>query len=272
MRIAVKHETRYVYARAPKAIVQILRMTPRSHEGQHVLSWRIDCDADCHLKKSEDAFGNITHTLTVDRPVKSLKLVVEGEVETFDTAGLVSNAAERFAPILFLRETPLTAPSPAIRDLAARGAGKDMLDRMHDLMTAIHGRMTFDTASTNVQTSAGEAWEQGRGVCQDYAHVFIAAARCAGVPARFICGHFFRADGVTDQAAGHAWAEAYIDELGWVGFDPANALCLYENPIRVACGLDYLNAAPVRGAQTAGFGESMSVNVAVAQARVNMQH
>ncbi len=271
MRITVKHETRYFYKTPPKSIVQILRLTPRSHEGQHVLSWRIDCDADCHLKKNEDAFGNITHTLTVDRPVENMTLTVEGDVETFDTAGVVRNAVERFDPLVFLRETSLTTPSAAIRELAARSTSIETLDRMHDLMKAIHGHMTFDTGATNVETSAGEAWELGRGVCQDYAHIFIAAARCAGVPARFVSGHFFRSDDVVDQVAGHAWAEVYIEDLGWVGFDPANSVCLYENHIRIACGLDYLYAAPVRGARIAGAGETMRVNVAVAQASVQLQ-
>ena len=272
MRIAIKHETRYLYQTPPKSILQILRLTPRPHDGQHVLSWRIDCDADCRLKKSEDAFGNITHTLTVDLPVESLTLRVEGDIETFDTAGLVRNAVERFHPLVYLRETPLTAPSPAIRELAARSSGLETLDRMHGLMAAIHQRMAFDTASTSAQTNASDAWELGRGVCQDYAHIFISAARCAGVPARFVSGHFHRSDGVVDQAAGHAWAEAHIENLGWVGFDPANGVCLFENHVRIACGLDYLYAAPVRGAQMAGAGETMRVNVSVAQASAPMQN
>ena len=271
MRIAIKHETRYIYQTPPKSILQILRLTPRSHDGQHVLSWRIDCDADCRLKKGEDAFGNITHTLTVDHPVASLTLRVEGDVETFDTAGVVRNSVERFHPLVYLRDTPLTAPSPAIRELAARSSAIETLDRMHDLMAAIHQRMSFDTGCTSAETSAGDAWELGRGVCQDYAHIFISAARIAGVPARFVSGHFYRADGVVNQEAGHAWAEVYIENLGWVGFDPANGVCLFENHIRVACGLDYLYAAPVRGARIAGAGESLCVNVAVAQASVHMQ-
>ena len=271
MRIAVRHETRYVYTTPPKSLIQILRMTPRSHEGQHILSWRIDCDADCHLKKSEDPFGNITHTLTVNHPVETLTLTVEGDVETFDTAGVVKNSVERFDPLVFLRETPLTAPSPLIRELAAENQRADTIDQLHQLMVAIRRRMTFDTSSTNVETSAGQAWELGRGVCQDYAHIFIAAARCSDVPARFVSGHFFRSDGVVAQTAGHAWAEAYIEKLGWVGFDPANGVCLLENHIRIACGLDYLYAAPVRGARMAGSGESMSVNVSVGQTSMQMQ-
>lgn len=272
MRIAIRHQTHYTYDTPPRSIIQVLRLTPRSHEGQHVISWRIDCDADCRLKENEDAFGNVTHTLTVDHPVESLDLVVEGDVETFDTAGLVRNGVERFPPVLFLRDTQLTAPSPAIRDLAHRSTARDRLDRLHDLMATVHDGMTFDVEPTHAGTRACQAWEMGRGVCQDYAHVFIAAARCAGVPARYVSGHFYRNDGGADQDAGHAWAEAYVEDLGWLGFDPTHGVCPHESHVRVAAGLDYLDAAPVRGARHAGAGEKLRVTVAVAQASAQSQN
>jgi transglutaminase-like putative cysteine protease len=117
MRIAVQHETAYSYATPPRSIIQILRLTPRSHEGQHVIQWRVGCDADCRLKAGEDAFGNITHTFTMTQPASSLRVVAVGEVETFDTAGVVSGAVERFPPVLYLRETPLTRANAAIRAL-----------------------------------------------------------------------------------------------------------------------------------------------------------
>lgn len=272
MRITVRHETHYTYDTPPKSVIQILRLTPRSHEGQHVISWRIDCDADCRLKDGEDAFGNIVHTFTVNQPVHALHLVVEGDVETFDTAGVVANSVERFPPLLFLRDTPLTAPSAAIRELAHAGGQRDRLDRLHDLMTAINRAMTFDTDGTHAATPACEAWTMRRGVCQDYAHVFIAAARASGIPARYVSGHFHRSDGAVDQDAGHAWAEAFVEGLGWVGFDPANGICPHESHVRVACGLDYLDAAPVRGAQLAGQGERLRVSVQVAQAGGQIQN
>jgi transglutaminase-like putative cysteine protease len=272
MRIAVRHETHYSYQTAPKSIIQILRLTPRSHEGQHVISWRIDCDADCRLKVGEDAFGNIIHTFTVMQPVNSLTLVVDGDVETFDTAGVVANAVERFPPMLYLRDTQLTAYNASLRDLGHASTRQDLLDRLHDLMAAIHKHMTFDTDPTHSGTTACEAWALGRGVCQDYAQIFIAAARSAGIPARYISGHFFRSDGVVQQEAGHAWAEAWIENLGWIGFDPTHGVCPHESHVRIACGLDYLDAAPVRGARTAGAGEELRVSIAVAQASAQQQN
>ena len=271
MRIAIRHETHYTYETPPKAIIQLLRLTPRSHEGQHVISWRIDCDADCRLKAGQDAFGNITHTFTVAGPINSLNLSVEGDIETFDASGLVRNAVERFPPVLYLRDTPLTHAGEDIRMLAHESTAGDRLSRLHDLMASLHKRMTFDADPTHAATTATEALALGRGVCQDYAHIFIAAARASGVPARYVSGHFYRDDGVVDQEAGHAWAEAYVPNLGWVGFDPANCICPHESHVRIACGLDYLDAAPVRGARMAGAGETLKVSVAVAQARSQRQ-
>ena len=96
-------------------------------------------------------------------------------------------------------------------------------------------------------------------MCQDLTHIFIAAARSLAIPARYIGGHFHRADGVTEQEAGHAWAEAFVPDLGWVAFDPANGICATDAHVRVAVGLDYLGAAPVRGsAMAAATRRSMS--------------
>jgi transglutaminase-like putative cysteine protease len=133
-------------------------------------------------------------------------------------------------------------------------------------MEALHGRMRFDADATVVSTPGADAFRQGHGVCQDYAHIFIACARLGGVPARFVSGHFLRSDGVVQQDAGHAWVEAFVPKLGWVGFDPANAISTTDSHVRVAIGLDYLGAAPVRGTRYGGGTETLAVAVNVNQA------
>jgi len=133
-------------------------------------------------------------------------------------------------------------------------------------MVQINEHMTFDEDPTNSGTSAIEAFGLKRGVCQDYAHIFIACARSAGIPARFVAGHFLRSDGMVNQQAGHAWAEAFVLDLGWIGFDPANGICTTDAHARVAIGLDYLGAAPVRGTRYGGGTETLSVAVKVDQA------
>src|SRR3984893_9043655 len=137
---------------------------------------------------------------------------------------------------------------------------------LHALMLQINDHMTFDEDPTNSGTSAAEAFGLKRGVCQDYAHIFIACARSAGVPARFVSGHFLRSDGNVNQQAGHAWAEAHVPGLGWGGFDAANGICTTDAHARVAIGLDYLGAAPVRGTRYGGGTETLTVAVKVDQA------
>jgi transglutaminase-like putative cysteine protease len=269
MRIHVSHETRYRYAAPPKGVIQTLRVTPRNHESQYVVDWRIDVSGDCRLDPHEDAFGNIAHAFTVDGPVDELRVLVEGQVETQDTHGVVQGTIEYFPPSLYLRETPLTEPDAALtafaRDAAA-ASDQDPLALMHALLARVNADMAFDTEPTHTATTAAQAFALKRGVCQDLTHVFIAAARTLGVPARYISGYFHRADGVVRQEAGHAWAEAHVEGLGWVAFDPANGICATDAHIRVAAGLDYLGAAPVRGMRYGGGSETLDVVVHVDQA------
>jgi len=274
MRIVIAHDTIYRYERPVSSIIQTLRLSPRNHEGQYVVSWRIHLSADCPLIGQEDAFGNLTHTFSIDSPVEELVVRVEGEVDTEDTQGIVRNAVERFPPSLFLRETPLTEPNDDIAQFAAdsvSAAGEDELARMHALLVALNREIAFDTDPTHAATTASEAFALGRGVCQDITHIFIAAARSLGIPARYVSGYFHRADGVVEQEAGHAWAEAHIPHLGWVGFDATNGICVTDAHLRVAVGLDYLGAAPVRGTRLGGGAEDMSIRVHVDQAQRQMQ-
>ena len=269
MRIRLDHVTSYHYQSPAKSIIQLLRLTPRSHEGQHVVRWRVEIDADAKLNKGEDALGNLTHTIYVAGPVSHLAVSVEGEIETWETHGVVSGAVERFAPEVFLRDTPLTEADPALKAFArdvAGGVGDDVLSAMHELTAAIHEEMAFDTAPTDSATSAAQAFALKRGVCQDLSHIFIAAARALGVPARYVSGHLAREDGVVEQEAAHAWAEAYTPGLGWVGFDPTHSVSPTPAYIRLAVGLDYLGAAPVRGSRVGGGQEQMDVKLLVTHA------
>jgi transglutaminase-like putative cysteine protease len=274
MRIRISHATTYAYDMPPTGVTQLLRLTPRDHDGQHVVSWRIDLSEDCLLHQHEDAFGNITHSFTAEGPFNKLTVEVAGEVDTQDTDGLVSGAIEHFPPQLYLRETSLTQTDAAIIEFAqaTRAATDgDTLILLHALLTALNREIAFDTDPTHAATTAAEAFSLRRGVCQDITHIFVAAARALGVPARYVGGHFHRADGVTAQDAGHAWAEAYVENLGWIGFDPTNGICITGAHVRVAVGLDYLGAAPVRGTRFGGGGETLTVAVRVDQARQQAQ-
>ncbi len=274
MRIRVVHRTSYHYDTPATGVIQMLRLTPRNHDGQYVINWHIDVSSDCRLDQHEDAFGNLCHAFTAEGPFSELVVSVEGEVETRNTDGVVTGAIERFPPTLFLRETPLTKPDDAIAgfaEAARAAAGDDSLKLLHALLAGLHDEITFDPDPTHAATTAAEAFALKRGVCQDLTHIFIAAARCVGIPARYISGHLHRDDGVLEQDAGHAWAEAFVPNLGWVAFDATNGICATDAHVRIAAGLDYLGAAPVRGTRYGGAGETLSVNVHVNQTQRQSQ-
>jgi transglutaminase-like putative cysteine protease len=289
MRIRVTHETVHRYEPPASGVIQTLRVTPRNHAAQYVVDWRIDISADCRLEPQQDAFGNIVHAFSVGGPISELRLLIEGEIETQDTAGVVQGAVERFPPSLFLRETALTSADEAIAAYAAElpqaqdaggGATASPLAALHLLLARIHADIACDADMTDAPDAAeaaagtaAEAFARKRGTCRDLTHIFIAAARALGVPARYVSG-YLRDDGATaspdrDDAnhdAGHCWAEAHVPDLGWVGFDPANGVCVTDHHIRVAIGLDQLGAAPFRGAHYGGGAEAVAVNLVVAQA------
>jgi transglutaminase-like putative cysteine protease len=269
MRLKIRHDTHYAYARPAQFAVQILRLMPRSHDGQFVRNWRVEIDADCRLDRAEDAFGNIVHTFTVDGPIPEMKISAEGEVDVDDCGGYIRGAMERFPLGFWLRETPLTRIEPEIRAYArnvANGEGGDKVATLHALMARIHAEFAFMIGETTVTTTALQAFQQKSGVCQDLAHVFVACARSLGIPARYVGGYYLRTD-TTAQDAGHAWAEAHVGGLGWIGFDPANGVCVSDRYVRVGVGSDYLEAAPIRGSRIGGNSEKLTVAVEVKQGR-----
>src|ERR1700674_5374367 len=267
MRLRIAHTTSYRYQPPASGVIQILRMTPGSHDGQYVAEWQIDVSTDSRLQVHQDAFGNVTHVLT-EGTTADLTINVEGLIETHDTGGVLRGTDERFPPSLFLRSTALTEVNAAMatfsRELRLESED-DVLGFLHALMMQINEHMTFDEDPTNSGTSAVEAFAGKRGGCQDYAPIFFSCPRSGGRPRRALPAHFLRSDGMVNQEAGHAWAEAFVPDLGWVGFDPANAICTTDAHARVAIGLDYLGAAPVRGTRYGGGTETLTVAVRVEQ-------
>ncbi|MEQ1649477.1 MAG: transglutaminase family protein [Hyphomicrobiaceae bacterium] len=269
MRLKVRHLTRYKYSDPVQSAVQMIRATPRPCANQFVRNWRIEVDADARLEKSEDAYGNIVHVLDIEGPLTEANILIEGEVDTHDLGGLVQGTLERQPTGLFLRSTALTEPSSAMiefaRDIAA-GEGGDMHAALHRINATLHDTMDFKVGTTTAETSAAESFAARTGVCQDFTHVFCAAARTLGVPARYVSGYYMLTDR-TDQDAGHAWAEAFLPGMGWIGFDPANRNCPTDRYIRVAIGADSREAATVRGARNGGGDETLTVTIDVTQGR-----
>jgi transglutaminase-like putative cysteine protease len=267
MRLRIAHRNVYRYDPPAAAVIQVLRLTPRNHEGQYVVRWRIDVSADARLAAHEDAFGNITHVFSADGPFSELFVEVDGEVETQNTNGVVRGTLERFGPSLFLRDTALTQADPAIREFAhsVRAAkGGEVLAELHGLLDWLYEEMDHDGDDAEGAANAAEAFARKTGPSRDLTHIFIGAAHALGIPARYVGGYYCSDDGAA-QAAGHAWAEALVPDLGWIAFDPANGLCPTDAHVRVAIGLDALGAAPVRGMRYGPGAETLEVAIKVGQ-------
>ena len=264
MRLFVQHRTAYHYDSPSSGLAQLLRMTPSDGPGQSVVRWSLVDERGRRPPAFVDGFGNLTHLHVRREAHARVEIRVEGVVETRDGFGVVGFAGERLPPRTFLRATALTAAHPAIDALAGEArAASDSLDALHRLMALVGDRVAYRPGATQVGTTAAEALLAGAGVCQDHAHLFVAAARSLGHPARYVSGYVQAASAEQDELASHAWAEAWHPDLGWIGFDPSHGICPSERYVRVAAALDYEGAAPVRGVRRGAPGERLEVCVQV---------
>jgi transglutaminase-like putative cysteine protease len=271
MRIRVFHDIKLQFSAPVRSLQLHLRLTPRSFESQYVLRWRVGVDLDATLRPREDAFGSVVHALSWHRPVEGASITASGEVQTSDAVGVVRGAVEPLPPGMYLRASPLAEANGALRVFGAEaGQGAvDTLDRLHRLMGALHEELAPEPGFGGAAPAA-EAFALKKGGPADYAHAFIAAARAAGVPARFVAG--YRADETAAEGREmFAWAEAFAPNLGWVGFDAVHNLCPNDRYIRVAAGLDAKDARPVRLWTNAGE-TAMSATLRVEQAGAQGQN
>lgn len=265
MRLKITHTTTYRYDSPDHYALQQLRLYPKTGAGQTVREWQTTVTGGQIQLRYDDHLMNHVQVLLVDPGATEVVITSAGEVETEDRAGVVGRGRS-FAPLwLFTAPTALTQPGPAVRKLVTRlkqGATEADLAHLHRLSAEIGAAMRFDTGATEVTTTAEAALAAGHGVCQDHTHVFISAARAMGVAARYVSGYLYM-DGVEDQEATHAWAEAWVEPLGWIGFDIANGISPDDRYVRLATGRDYTEAAPIRGLRQGGGKETMSVTLNV---------
>lgn len=273
MRIRISHSIAYTYAEPVRQLRQVLRLTPQDHDGQHVMSWRIEPTIDGRLRTGQDPFGNIVHDFSADGPIENYVIAVSGVVETVDLAGVVRGVVEKVPPEVFMRDTRLTEPNEALRSFAheAAGRGGSGLSRLHALMEAVHEHLDCVPTGERIGIGAAACLAAREGIPQDVAHVFMSCARALGTPARYVSGYVAESETLPHADGAHAWAEAYLPDYGWIGFDCANGLCPIDTHVRVAAGLDYADAAPVRGARTGGNGESLLIEVRAQAARPRQQ-
>ena len=257
MRLSIRHDTSYHYDDQVRASIQYLRLTPQESERQHVLSWQLNLPRP--VRAQLDPYGNILHVLTLDEPHEAIVIGARGQVEIDEHR---EAEPDRQSALPFLRFTRLTQPDEALREFAAQqcGARRDR-SALIGLMEALNAHIDYQPGTTRVESTAAEAFAGRGGVCQDHAHAFLACVRSLGVPARYVSGYLYTENSA--HLASHAWAEAWLGDA-WYSFDVTNRLAKPERHLKLAVGLDYLDACPVRGMRRGGGGEQMHARVQVA--------
>ena len=263
MRLIIQHDTHYHYGDAPKHLIQLLRLTPREEAHQRVLDWRITTPGKQTAFK--DAFGNPSHSHVLGTPEQDVHLRVRGTVEiaALDHGVLPSDGFDQgIPPIAYLLPTPLTASFAAIEQLARQTlpSGLKTGDDALTMASAICQAVRYISGYTNVTSTAEQAFKMALGVCQDHAHVMMAACRSLGVGARYVSGYVD--PGNSRAAASHAWVDIWLQDQ-WVSIDVTNGIYASDSHCRLAIGRDYLDACPVRGMREGGQTEELDVSVTV---------
>jgi transglutaminase-like putative cysteine protease len=261
MRLAIEHRTTYRFSAPQGRLVQMLRVTPENTHDQTVATWRIDVDHDARLRDGRDGFGNLMTMLYVDGPLDAITITVSGEVLTSHSDGVLHGVTETLPPALFLRATAATPRDPAIGAWASEQTAGDALATLHRLNGALHRRFRLDRARGAPGLDAGTAFARETATPRDLAQMFAVAARSLGHPARYVSGYALVAG--DHRPSPHGWAEAFVDAIGWIAFDPCTGLCPQEDYVRVAIGLDAAGAAPVAGSRLGEGDEALDVDVSV---------
>lgn len=267
MRVRVRHELVHTLRKGTRTAIATIRVTPRNHEGQYVQRWSLDVQPDTRLHPHEDAFGNLTHTFSVDNPGTEIVLVAAGEVDTQDTSGIVRGTVERFPPTLFLRPTPNTAATPEVTAFArlVLDAATDELGRLHALMSIIHAEVKEEARLVGtLAATAADALKEKTACAGGITHLFIACAQHLGIPARHVSGYVADEDG---EGFAREWGEAYVARIGWIAFDCGRSLCATERYVRVAAGLDSSGVDMLKG-----IGETTRQDVRAHEARAGGKH
>lgn len=271
MKLLVRHQTTYRYAATAGRVAMRLKLMPIDTASQKVLEWRVSVNGEPVETFRPNSFGEMEAVWIRHDRLDDASIVAEGLAETVDTSGVLGNVSCGVPPAFFLRETSLTRASEAIRAMALSLPDADgPLARLHALSAAVSDAVAYRSGVTSSATTAAEAFALGAGVCQDHAQIFIAAARILGIPARYVTGYLLAEGGVALHET-HAWVEALVPDLGWVGFDPSNRVCVTERYLRLASGLDANAAAPIRGSVTAAGEMWIDADVRIAQAEEGVE-
>ncbi|MBE2270869.1 MAG: transglutaminase family protein [Anaerolinea sp.] len=264
MYYAVQHKTQFHYSAPISESVMEVRMQPRTEGSQRCLRFKLATAPRAHISETYDFLGNTVHFFDIPALHEYLTITAEALVELLSLPPLppelpisawdaLDQLVERgdfwdsLMPSPHIPETPLLYEFMTTMDITRRGDPLTLLRRINSL---IYDAFDYMPNVTAVDSPIDDALHNRKGVCQDFAHIMIGVMRVLGIPARYISGYLFHRTSDHDRStpdASHAWVEAYLPGIGWVGFDPTNNVLAGERHIRVASGRDYSDVPPTRG-------------------------
>ena len=263
MKLEIVHITRYHYTGPIAETAMEVRLRPMDGNGQRCRDFQLELSHAIEPRSYVDGYGNHVHYFNLVRPHSGMSVVSRSVVET----GLPRQTEPGEDLVQdFLRFRSPVKDVDGVRDLARRHAITDpaspesVENALDELTAAISREFTYDKAVTNVYSAVDDVLALRAGVCQDFAHLFIAIARAMGVPARYVSG-YIHSPGEKATTASHAWAEAWIPGSGWAGFDATHPVRTTEHHVRLAVGRDYTDAAPTRGVYVGSATGTMSISV-----------
>jgi transglutaminase-like putative cysteine protease len=276
----VRHVTRFRYEDAISENVMEVRKCPMTRDNQRCMSFKIKVMPKAKLSKFEEQTGNVVHNFDIQQPHSEMTLTAESLVEVkvpeeLPDKGEMSmwaklkalEAKTEFLEYIFF--SPLVQPTESLKSffkVVKPGESEDPLTFLVRLNSLISEKLEYVPLSTQADSSVDTALEKKKGVCQDFAHILIGLGRLAGIPCRYVSGYLYHQADCDDRSCGdatHAWMEAYLPGLGWVGFDPANSILAGERHIATALGRDYKDVPPTRGVYRGCSAVELSVAVQV---------
>src|SRR5438445_116902 len=264
MKLEIVHETRYRYTGPIAETVMEVRLRPMDGNGQRCLKFDLEVSAGIEPREYRDGYGNNVHYFNLVRPHSRLSVTSRSVVET----GLERDAEAGEELVQdFLRYRSPVKDVPGVHEIAANHriadprSGPEVEHALDELTLAISRDFTYDRAVTNVYSAVDDVLALKAGVCQDFAHLFIAVARAMGVPARYVSGYIHLRGDKTSFTASHAWADAWVTGRGWIGFDATHPVRTTPHHVRLAVGRDYTDAAPTRGIYVGSANSTMTISV-----------
>jgi len=264
MKLEIVHSTRYRYSGPIAETVMEVRLRPMDGNGQRCLDFKLELSHGLKARTYMDGFGNHVHYFNLVRPHSGLSIISRSTVET--GIALDADPGEELVHD-FLRFRSPVREVDGVRELARRYAITDpaspasVEQALEELTLAISRDFTYDRTVTNVYSAVDDVLTLRAGVCQDFAHLFIAVARAMGVPARYVSGYIHFPGEKTATTASHAWAEAWVAGRGWIGFDATHPVRTTQHHVRLAVGRDYTDAAPTRGVYVGSATGTMAISV-----------